>query len=31
VSPSAGISPPGTLTAITGGIENALADKGLVP
>jgi multiple sugar transport system substrate-binding protein len=31
VSPSAGISPTGTLTAIKGGIENALADKGLVP
>jgi multiple sugar transport system substrate-binding protein len=31
VSPSAGISPTGALTAIKGGIENALADKGLVP
>jgi multiple sugar transport system substrate-binding protein len=31
VSPPAGISPAGTLTAINGGIANALADKGLVP
>jgi multiple sugar transport system substrate-binding protein len=31
VSPPAGIDPPVTLTQIKGGIENALADKGLVP
>ncbi len=31
VSPPAGISPSSTLTQIKGGIENALADTGLVP
>src|SRR6185437_4938057 len=31
VSPPAGINPEGTLTAIEGGIQNALAGKGLVP
>jgi len=31
VSPPAGISPAATLAQITGGIQNALADKGLVP
>ena len=31
VSPPAGIDPPATLNQIKGGIENALADKGLVP
>jgi multiple sugar transport system substrate-binding protein len=31
VSPSASISPAATLGQITGGISNALADKGLVP
>jgi len=31
VSPSAGINPTATLGQITGGINNALAGKGLVP
>jgi multiple sugar transport system substrate-binding protein len=31
VSPPAGISPAATLTQINGGIDNALADKGLIP
>jgi trehalose/maltose transport system substrate-binding protein len=31
VSPAGSISPSSTLTQIAGGIENALADKGLVP
>jgi trehalose/maltose transport system substrate-binding protein len=31
VSPPAGINPTSTLAQIKGGIENALADKGLVP
>jgi multiple sugar transport system substrate-binding protein len=31
VSPSASINPTATLGQITGGIKNALADKGLVP
>jgi multiple sugar transport system substrate-binding protein len=31
VSPAVGIDPPATLQQIKGGIENALADKGLVP
>jgi multiple sugar transport system substrate-binding protein len=31
VSPPAGINPSSTLTQIQGGIDNALADKGLVP
>ena len=31
VSPASGIDPPSTLKSIKGGIENALADRGLIP
>jgi multiple sugar transport system substrate-binding protein len=31
VSPPGGINPPATLQQITGGIQNALADRGLIP